>query len=132
MQRRAQFYLAVKSLLLFVCSNGLGQTPNNFFNGGSRVVDEGPLRAGTITGVVVDNSNRPLTSARVQILGGSTKRVFHDIRTGEKGRFDIPRLKPGKYRMGISSPGFNLHLWDLEIVTRGVSRTLRVQLSLGT
>ena len=95
-------------------------------------MDEGPLRAGSVIGSVFDERSQPLAGARVQILGGATKRVFHDLRVDSRGRFQLPKLKPGKYRLGISADGHNLHLWDLEVVPRGVARTLRVQLSLGS
>jgi hypothetical protein len=99
-----------------------------FFNGGTRQFEEGPLRAGSVMGTVFRADGEPLPQARIHILGGDRKRVFQEVRSDSRGRFTLPRLAPGVYRMGISAENFHLHLWDLTIVKNGVSRNLTVRI----
>ncbi len=54
-----------------------------------------------------------------------------DMTADEDGRFRLPKLNPGAYWLGISSYGFQLHVWDLRIVRFGWSKELKPKLSLG-
>jgi hypothetical protein len=55
-----------------------------------------------------------------------------DITADEKGRFRLPTLRKVTYWLGTSSPGFNLHVWTLRIVSLGGTKKLNPKLSVGT
>jgi hypothetical protein len=81
---------------------------------------------------VVDPAGEGIRWARVQVQLRGSDIILRDIEAGRKGRFHLPLLKPGRYWLGVSAPGFNLHVWELELRDHAGTKALRVELSLGT
>src|ERR1700683_3539959 len=65
----------------------------------------GVLRADTITGTVKDPQGQLVAGARIEISGGG--RIAPIVLTSDsEGKFSAPDLKPGKYSVRITQPGF--------------------------
>ena len=60
--------------------------------------------AAGVRGLVTDPEGRPVVSARVAIVGPLGA---HTVYTGADGRFDVPNLPPGTYRLLADSPGLH-------------------------
>ena len=106
--------------------------PRGMYCGGNQLVYAGSLRDVHVTGLIVDSSGAAIPRARIQLQIQGSDKILRDAEADETGRFRLPRLPKGSYWLGISSPGFNLHYWELNIVHRARTTTLRVELSLGT
>jgi len=100
--------------------------------GGNQLVDMGLLRAESVSGSVADPAGSAIPRARIQVQIQGDERILHDIVANEKGKFHLMSLRPGVYWLGISSPGFNLHFWELRVLRDAGAKTMRVKLSLGT
>ena len=99
--------------------------------GGNQLVRMGSLRAGRVTGAVVDRAGAVVPGARVQVQVRGSDKILENIPVNEKGHFHLPRRRPGSYWL-VSGPGFNLHFWELQIDARASKQSLRVELSVGT
>ena len=63
------------------------------------------LAAGVpLTGTVTDAAGAPLSDAVVEMYGGTEDEPFDKVYTDIKGRFAIPSLAPGNYRIRFSHP----------------------------
>ncbi|MGO9097395.1 MAG: carboxypeptidase-like regulatory domain-containing protein [Bryobacteraceae bacterium] len=106
--------------------------PTGMYCGESEVKEMGSLRASGIEGTVVDPAGEEIPRARVKVQVQGSKKLLVDIWADYHRRFRLLLLQPGTYWLGVSAPGFNLHIWELKIVrSLGVVK-LRAVLSLGT
>ena len=80
----------------------------------------------------MDPAGSVIPRARIQLQIQGSDEILLDIEADEKGRFRLPTLQPGMYWLGISSPGFNLHFWELRVVRDTGGKTVRAKLCLGT
>ncbi len=91
----------------------------------STVCADGP--DGSITGVVNDTENLPISNARVLIVNRDTA-IARTTQTNERGRYQFPGLQPGVYRIEISAVGLSsLQKTGLEV---RVGEQLRLDVSL--
>jgi outer membrane cobalamin receptor len=63
-----------------------------------------PAQAAGVRGMVTDPEGRPVASARVAIVGPLGARTVY---TDAGGRFDVPNLPPGSYRLLADAPGLH-------------------------
>jgi Carboxypeptidase regulatory-like domain len=85
-------------------------------------------RAG-LNGTVLDASGKPLPGAKItarQIASG----LYRETVASSSGRYDIPELPIGVYRLTFTAPGFQEKIVDGIEQTIGHTRTLNVTLSL--
>src|SRR5688572_30298223 len=61
--------------------------------------------SGGLTGVVRDQSGAPVGAATVSVLETFTN-LSRTVLSSVDGRYAVPGLPPGLYRVAISSPGF--------------------------
>ena len=115
-----------------VLSAQVPHVPRGMYCGGNQLVYAGSLRGAHVTGIILDPSGAAIRRARIQVQIQGSDKILQDFEADEEGRFRLPRLPSGSYWLGISSPGFNLHYWELKIVHRTRTTKLRVGLSLGT
>src|SRR4029077_14478928 len=83
----------------------------------------GVLRAGsdsTLAGRVIDPAGRAVPNAEV-VLRNSATLVKRAAKTDNEGRYEVPALPVGSYRLQISAPGFRLY--TVESITMEVART---------
>ncbi len=80
------------------------------------------IPTGQLTGIVVDNNNRPLSGARVQLECGAC--AFTD----QQGGFFFDRLPAGGQHAIIAMPGYNVGEGTVHIQA-GVTKTLKVSLT---
>ena len=108
--------------------------PRGMYCGGNQLVYAGSLRDAHVTGIVVDPSGAAIPRARIQVQLQGSDKILRDVKADAEGRFRLPRLPRGSYWLGISSPGFNLHYWELKIVhrTRTTKLSYGFELGLGT
>jgi hypothetical protein len=107
--------------------------PHGMYNGGNELVFVGVVNASSVIGVVVSRIGREvMPRARVQAQAKGHTGLVLDTAADDRGRFKIPSLLPGEYWLGVSSPGFNLHYYDLRIERRQPAKRLQVELSVGT
>jgi outer membrane cobalamin receptor len=60
--------------------------------------------AAGVRGLITDPEGRPVVSARVAVVGPLGVRTVH---TDADGRFDLPNLPPGSYRLLADAPGLH-------------------------
>ncbi len=84
----------------------------------------------TLTGTVVDPSDRPVPGAGIAVRNLATL-VERTATTNDEGIYELRALPVGTYRMQVSAPGFRLY--TVESLTTEVARTLvqDVRLELG-
>jgi len=63
------------------------------------------VKTGGFRGIVVDSSGTPLPDVGFQLYQGNEVQRESQITTSEDGGFEYLRLVPGKYSLGISTPG---------------------------
>jgi outer membrane receptor for ferrienterochelin and colicin len=73
---------------------------------------QGPLQSalgdGSITGIVLDSaSNKPVEFATVALMEGSSDKPVNGAVCDEKGKFEIKKITPGKYRVVVSFIGYS-------------------------
>jgi hypothetical protein len=74
----------------------------------------------TLNGRVTDPSGLPVAGAKVQAVNVNTN-VPYSAETNDAGRYDLPTLPPGAYRMSVEKngfeqivkPGISLHVSDI-------------------
>jgi hypothetical protein len=84
---------------------------------------------GTINGRVVDQSGAPLPGATVEVTSntlGTTRTVVTDV----QGRYNVPLLQPGPYRVAVSLEGFEKFLAQSSIVQVDKTTTVDATLNL--
>jgi hypothetical protein len=107
--------------------------PKGMYCGGNELVQYSePIRAARLAGTVFDQVGGKIPHARVQVQVQGSESLLVDITADEKGRFRLPTLRKATYWLGISSPGFKLHVWTLRIVSLGGTKKLNPKLSVGT
>jgi hypothetical protein len=107
--------------------------PTGMYNGGNEMVQFArPIRASTVTGTVTDQTGAKIPGARVQVQIQGSDSILVDLTADDQGRFRLPALRTGAYWLGISYRGFNIHVWDLQIVRFGRTKNIRPKLSVGT
>ncbi len=86
------------------------------------------LEGGTLTGLVLDPSGAVIQGARVE---GSSEGRGQDAISGQDGRWALPCLIPGSYRVQVSSPGFqNAQLGPLEVrLSKAIVLTTKLTLA---
>ncbi len=83
-----RFPLSILVVLAFFTGAALGQSPN-----------------GAISGLVLDQSGRPISGAQLLIVSDTTGVQFTGI-TNSEGIYTIPNLPPSPYRIQVSKVGF--------------------------
>lgn len=93
-----------------------------------------PLRGqdhfASIRGVVIDQAAAGITGVEVR----ATPEATHDarlVRTDRRGRFVVPNLPPGTYRVEVEQPGFGPFVARMELATNQEFR-LEIPLQEGT
>lgn len=131
---RSSCYIAAVLVLLSAESGEAETGPKGMYCGGNEIVQSvDPLRATTLSGVVLDAVGASeIPTAKVQIQRQGSDAILLEIHADDHGRFRLPKLPTGAYWLGISHPGYNLHVWDIRIVRFGRAKKLNAKLSLGT
>jgi outer membrane receptor for ferrienterochelin and colicin len=63
---------------------------------------------GSITGIVLDSAtNKPVEFATVALMEGTSDKPVNGAVCDEKGRFEIKKITPGKYRVVVSFIGYS-------------------------
>jgi len=110
-----------------------GPGPKGMYCGGNQIIQlSRPIRAANVMGTVLDQSGATIPGARIQLQIQGSESLLVDITADENGRFRLPKVQRGAYWLGISTPGFNLHVWDLRIVRFGRTKKLSPKLTVGT
>ena len=86
-----------------------------------------PLRASEIFGIVWDSTGSALPHARITASNTETG-IQHRTESGETGRYSIPFLKQGVYRLSVRSPGFVIT--TVPGVTLDAEQQLRIDVTL--
>ncbi len=105
--------------------------PRDMYCGGNQLVFQGKLVASKVEIVVVDPSGAPV-QARIQVEAIGTGKIIVDKYADEQGRAKLGRLRSGKYWLGVSARGFNLHYWRFSKSRSHPKKILGVTLSVGT
>ena len=102
-------------------------------------------KAGSITGTVVDGNGNPVASAQINYVAEKPDRSLRmrraigdlfglqrrPIRTGADGRFTVPRVTPGKYRVRAEIDGLAPGTADDVEVLEGQPSICRIQVVRG-
>src|SRR6185436_11616993 len=84
----------------------------------------------TVRGMVVDPSRAPVANASVRVVNEGTSEA-RDTKSDEDGRFAVPELPPGTYRIEITQPGYGPFVARTDLAV-GQEYTLRAALRLGS
>jgi hypothetical protein len=103
-----------------------------YCGGNQMIQNEEIILAGKLEGNVVDPSGAAIAHAAIQLQKHDSEQMVVDTKADDKGHFSINNLPPGRYWLGVSSYGFNLHIWDVQIKRRAGTKHITVTLSLGT
>jgi uncharacterized protein YfaS (alpha-2-macroglobulin family) len=99
------------------------EDPNCIFPGSSRIElqfehDRGPFNGlAEIAGIVLDASGAGVPRATVKVLGIGA-RVEHTLTAGDDGRFSLTGVRPGRYKIQVSSAGFLTPARELSLQPR--------------
>lgn len=85
-------------------------------------------RAG-LNGTVLDASGKALPGAKITALQ-TANGLYRETVSSSSGRYDIPELPIGSYRLSYTAPGFQEKIIDGIQQTIGHTRTLNVTLSV--
>jgi len=119
---------ALVTLLLADTING----PSHMYRGGNMQIRESdPIAASIVFGRVLDPVGESIPRATIQVQLRGSESILVDMKADKKGYFRLPKLPPGLYWQGISAPGFQLQVWDLQINALGSAKRLDPQLALG-
>lgn len=66
------------------------------------------------------NNGMPLEMVTVRLLKASDSTLVQGAQTNSKGWFDLPKVKPGKYVLVVSSVGYNDHKENITMGNRDV------------
>jgi hypothetical protein len=86
---------------------------------------------GTISGTVTDSSGAVISGAKLSIVNMATG-VGHDSVTNTTGYFEANALTPGKYKILVSSPGFNNMLRGGITLEAAAHVSVPLQMAVGT
>jgi Carboxypeptidase regulatory-like domain len=84
----------------------------------------------TLTGIVTDTSGAILAGAKVNVTNVETAFVHSAVTTPE-GRYHLPYLNPGTYRIEVEAPGFKRYVRDGVTLRTAESPRIDVQLEIG-
>ena len=85
---------------------------------------------GSIAGTVTDPSGAVVPNAKVTATNLDTNEV-REATTSDEGRYTIPELKAGNYKVTVESQGFKTASFERVQVAVQVARALDVQLEIG-
>lgn len=85
----------------------------------------------TLSGTVSDATGAKMGAARVS-LESAANGFRRDLLTSENGVYQFPGLPVGTYAVSIAKEGFNTARFEQVVLAVGQSRTLDVQLTVGT
>ena len=74
--------------------------------------------------VVEDHTGNPLASAEVRVVKPGQRTLAADLETGGDGRFSVPNLPPGEYRLEVRKPNFIDTVLRLEQPSTGLELRL--------
>jgi len=80
-------------------------------------------KTGTLDGLVTGSAGKPIAGAKVQVLDSAGKKIASAV-TDKAGKFSLPNLKPGQYRLLI---GEDVEL-KLTVSNNGLTTNLKVVL----
>ena len=85
------------------------------------------LSASEIFGIVWDSTGSALPHARITASNTETG-ILHRTESGETGRYSIPFLKHGTYRLSVRSPGFMISI--VPDIALDAEQQLRIDVTL--
>jgi hypothetical protein len=122
-------------VLIAVAVNVVAQSsfsPRGMWCGGNQLIAEGAIQASRVKGLVEDGAGSVFPNAWVQLQIKGQPEVLLNMQVDDKGRFKVPKLRPGGYWLGVTCNGFNLHYWDLTVKPGSGTKFLHVVLTPGT
>lgn len=111
------FFLSAFTLTLFGLCSVAGE---------AQTTGAAPVAAATgmLTGVISDQSQRPVAGVEVELSGPVVKRATTDA----AGSFEVDELPPGTYRINVTKAGFT-PVQDSVAITAGGSTSAKLQLA---
>ena len=85
----------------------------------------------SVTGEVVDQNGGAVVGAEV-VMTETERSVPHQTTTDSAGRYVLPNLPVGPYRLNVTASGFKTHVQTGIVLQVGDNSTLNVSLELGT
>lgn len=116
----------LRSMLSFLLPVAVALTIFAVIPGASAQVDRAVLE-----GTVMDPSGRVIVGATLKVVAVDTG-LSQEQPTNSKGYYRFPGLALGRYTVTVASPGFQTKAVDDVILRVGQTRTLDVQLAVGT
>jgi hypothetical protein len=80
-----------------------------------------------LSGTLQDISGAPLPDLELQLLAG--RRIIHDIRADNQGRYDFGRVAAGKYRVRIRYGGNPFCAPDVQCSEQGCTLGSRLEIN---
>lgn len=88
-----------------------------------------PIRAGSLSGMVIDSNGLPISDALVERVSHKWESTFDEKKTDSDGKLSFGKMPKGRYFLKVSKIGFNTLL--VKIITTNKSKTpLKLSLQL--
>ena len=85
----------------------------------------------TLRGTVTDPTGSVVPNVEVTIVELATNIEARRLTTDENGNFEMPGLKPGRYKMTVDAKGFRSYVADNMLLDAGHVRRVDVSLQVG-
>lgn len=71
-----------------------------------------------LAGLVMDQSDRPIPGARVQLMSSGWTKMLKETETNINGHFDFNTKRTEIYFLRIHAPGFQRHLFKIRVTRK--------------
>ena len=89
------------------------------------------LDSGSITGTILDPTGKVMPGAAITVRGIDTGTIFSAV-SSSTGNYDFPLVRPGRYDLSVSVPGFKSTVNRGVVVAVGTATTVDVTLTVGS
>ena len=89
------------------------------------------LDSGSISGTILDPTGKVVPSASVTIRGVDTGTIFSAV-SSSTGSYVFPLVRPGRYDLSVTAPGFKATVNRGVVVAVGTSTAVDVSLTVGS
>src|SRR5712692_8912796 len=98
---------------------------------GLRVCNAQAVAIAEVGGTVTDPTGAAISGAPVRIIEIDRQQVRNTV-TDSQGRYTLPNLPVGRYRLEVTGPGFKAYVQSGIVLQVGNSVTINVPMQLGS
>ncbi|MGD0911241.1 MAG: carboxypeptidase-like regulatory domain-containing protein [Terracidiphilus sp.] len=88
------------------------------------------LDTGAIAGSVLDPAGKSIPGAKITLKGVDTGTLYSTV-SAASGYYSLPAVRPGKYEVTVTDPGFKTVVDDSVVIAVGTTTAFNVNLAVG-